>query len=460
VIILYLAMDVPLRGRRVTVMGLGTHGGGVAAARYAARQGAHVTVTDLKSEAALEPVLAELEGVPLRACHLGGHRDQDFRDAEIVVANPAVPPRNLWLKRARRAGALITTEVALFVNVCPAPIIGVTGTMGKSTTAAMIASILAADGRETHLGGNIGGSLLDRLNDITGRGIVILELSSFQLQRIRRRTLGQQRRGWPDVAVVTSFAPHHLDWHGDCASYRTAKQRILKYQSADSLTVLNQRDPRLLKWRKLVRGRLPSPVSPELLPPLKVLGVHNRVNAALAAAAVAGLGCGRKSIESGLIDFSALPHRLQVVGSVEGRLFINDSKATTPAAACAALAARDRPVWLLAGGTDAGTDFDNLAACIARHARGACFFGSSARRLHAAVCLRAGIPLERVDTLRNAMLWCWSHASPGECILLSPACASHDQFADFAERGREFVRVAQAFGPLTGGSGTAASRNP
>jgi UDP-N-acetylmuramoylalanine--D-glutamate ligase len=444
-------MDIEWQGRRVTVMGLGTHGGGVAAVRYAARQGAHVTVTDLKPEAELEPVLAELAGVPLRGCHLGGHREEDFREAEIVVANPAVPPRNPWLERARGAGALITTEIALFVQACPAPMIGVTGTIGKSTTAAMIASILAADGRDAHLGGNIGGSLLDRLDHITNRSIVVLELSSFQLKRLNCRTLGRRAWGWPDVAVVTSFAPHHLDWHGDCAAYIAAKQRILRFQNDDSLTVLNNGDPQIKSWQPSVRGRLQPMLSPEMLPPLRVLGAHNRVNATLAATAARGLRCGSNCVESGLIAFSALPHRLETVGIVQGRLIINDSKATTPAATCAALEAMDRPVWLLAGGYDQGATFDKLAESIVRHARGACFFGTAAARLHDAASSRACMPLHCVETLTDAMLWCWSHASPGECILLSPACTSHDQFADYAARGREFVRIAQGLGQFSAG---------
>ena len=174
-------MNMDYRGRRATIMGLGHFGGGAAAARWLARQGAIVTVTDLADENALADSLPLLADVPIAAVHLGGHREEDFRDADLVVVNPAVRPDSPWLHLARQSGAGSATELELFIENCPAPIIGVTGSNGKSTTAAMIASILKAAGRRTFLGGNIGGSLLDQLPQIGRDDWVVLEISSFQL---------------------------------------------------------------------------------------------------------------------------------------------------------------------------------------------------------------------------------------------------------------------------------------
>lgn len=180
-------MNHAYRGRRVTILGLGHFGGGVAAARWLARQGAVVTVTDLADENTLADSLALLADVPIAALHLGGHREDDFRDADLIVVNPAVRPSSPWLQAAHRSNARLSTELELFIENCPARIVGVTGSNGKSTTAAMIAAILKAGGRRTFLGGNLGGSLLDQLPQIRPDDWVVLEISSFQLWHLRRR---------------------------------------------------------------------------------------------------------------------------------------------------------------------------------------------------------------------------------------------------------------------------------
>ena len=212
-----------LYGQRATVMGLGRHGGGVGAARYLAEQGARVTVTDLADADALADSLDELAGAGIERFHLGGHREADFTEADLVVVNPAVRPDNPFVELARTAGARITSEIELFLDACPAPVIGVTGTTGKSTTAAMIAAALDAAGRRSWLGGNIGRSLLADLPRIRSDDWVVLELSSFQLH-----WLGENVR-WPRLAVLTNFAPNHLDWHGSVEHYRQSKQRLLDH---------------------------------------------------------------------------------------------------------------------------------------------------------------------------------------------------------------------------------------
>ena len=267
------------RGQRVTVMGLGQFGGGAAAARWLAGQGARVTVTDLANETVLAPALASLADCPIAAYHLGGHQEADFREAGLVVVNPAVRPNNPWLEIVRQSGVPLTTEIDLFLQHCPATTIGVTGSNGKSTTAAMIATILQADGRRTWLGGNIGGSLLNVLDKIKPDNSVVLELSSFQLFYLRLETRV------PHIGVITSFSPNHLDWHKDMDEYAAAKRVLFQRQRPADLAVINTHDRRLTAWEQFVCGRLLPLVSIDEFPRLPVAGWHNRLNAACAATA-------------------------------------------------------------------------------------------------------------------------------------------------------------------------------
>lgn len=430
-----------LRGRNVTIMGLGHFGGGVAAARWAARQGAVVTVTDLADRQRLADALAALAGEPIARFHLGGHREDDFRTADVVVVNPAVKPGIPLLAIAVEAGARLTLEIELFMTACPAPIVGVTGTNGKSTTAAMIASILCRDGRRVWLGGNLGGSLLDDLERITPDDWVVLELSSFQLWH-----MGEIHRG-PKVAVVTNCVPNHLNWHGRFADYVASKRRILAGQSADGLAVLNTACGEVASWAGLVRGRLLPPLRAAELPELPVPGQHNRQNAMLAATAALGVGCSRASVERGLKNFRTLPGRLELIGRIDGRTFHNDTTATTPESTIAALEtlAQNGPVWLLAGGSDKGADFGPLVETIVRRARGAALFGALRQSLLDRVTeLAPGFPATAVETMDLSLRWCWERSRPGDSIILSPACASHDQFDNFRHRGEVFAALVSA----------------
>jgi UDP-N-acetylmuramoylalanine--D-glutamate ligase len=465
-------------GQRATVMGLGRHGGGAAAARYLAEKGARVTVTDLADAAALADSVEELAGAGIERLQLGAHYDADFREADLVVVNPAVRPDNPFVELARAAGARIASETELFLEACRAPVIGVTGTTGKSTTAAMIAAALGkpdasarvglrqiddeqtktargapsltrrasrdAVGRRAWLGGNIGRSLLSDLPRITANDWVVLELSSFQLH-----WLGEDVR-WPQLGVLTNFAPNHLDWHGSVEHYRRSKHRLLDhaehvYVGRASQPDCQARTPGLYGSRAGKPDLLRSPIEPWAdadVPPLLVPGRHNRANAALAAAVASAVGADRESIVRGLAGFDGLPHRLQTVAEVAGRLFINDSKATTPEAAIAALESMDRPTWILLGGSDKQIDLSALAAAVGRRARGAAVFGAVAPKLDALLETHA-TSTERVcvDSLEKALDWCWRQSQPGDSILLSPACASLDQFRDYAERGEIFTRL-------------------
>ncbi|MDZ7620645.1 MAG: Mur ligase family protein, partial [Patescibacteria group bacterium] len=262
---------------RATVMGLGHFGGGLAVARWLAANGAEVTVTDLADAATLAEPLAQLATTSIARYALGGHCEADFRDIDLLVVNPAVRPGNRFVQIAQEAGVRIVTEIELLLEHNPAPVIGVTGSNGKSTTTAMIHAILLADGRTAWLGGNLGGSLLNQLRAVQADDWVVLELSSFQLWRLSQAVPA------PHVAVVTSFAPNHLDWHADYADYKASKQKLLLGQKPDDWAVLNARDTEVASWSPLVRGRLVALPPLDEIPPLHVPGNHNRINAACAA---------------------------------------------------------------------------------------------------------------------------------------------------------------------------------
>ena len=436
-------MDVV--GKRATVMGLGRHGGGVAVSRWLAEAGALVTISDRADAAALADSLPQLEGAPIAALHLGGHREADFRAAAMVVVNPAVKPDNEFVKIARQAGAAITSEIELFLERCPAHAIGVTGSNGKSTTSAMIAAILEADGRRVWLGGNIGRSLLPDLDRMTADDWVVLELSSFQLAWLTERC------PLPRLAVVTNFSPNHLDWHGTLAHYAASKRRLLSGLRGEGVAVLDATDPAV---RRLLAGlgepaetcaRVVAPMPAEALPDLAAPGAHNRRNAGLAAAAAGVAGCADAAISRGLRSFSGLPHRLELLGTVAGREFYNDSMATTPESAVAALATFSGRAWLLAGGHDKGSDMDRLGAAVAQHGRGAAFYGAARDTLMTMAQRHApAAALHATQRLDEALSWCFEQSRADDVIVLSPACASYDQYRDYRHRGAHFAMLVDA----------------
>jgi UDP-N-acetylmuramoylalanine--D-glutamate ligase len=433
-------MMMQMRDCRVTVMGLGRHGGGVAAGRWLAKQGAIVTITDQADEEALADSLAELRDVPIASFQLGGHQEADFTDAELIVVNAAVKPGNTFIAAARAAQVPLTSEIELFLERCSGHVIGITGSNGKSTTAAMVAAILSADGRRTWLGGNIGQSLLPELGRIRADDWVVLELSSFQLWWLSDGVR------WPEIGVVTNCTPNHLDWHGDFTAYKRAKQRLLSLQSPNAVAVVNSNDPVTCDWQHLCRGRAILVDGHDDVPPLKVPGKHNRRNAACAAAATKAAGSSTEAIRRGLAEFVGLPHRLELVAEVAGRRFYNDSMATTPESVMAAVDTFSEAAWFLVGGYDKGCDFGPLAEKLAREARGVACFGAAREKITALI---ASHDLPRCDcesfvSMHEALAWCWSNARADESIVLSPACASYDQFRDYRHRGETFAALVRA----------------
>ena len=261
-------------GKRVTVMGLGRHGGGVGAARYLAELGARVTVTDLANERTLGDSLRELSGVPIEQWRLGRHDPENFRHADAIVVNPAVRPDHPLVAEARAAGTLVTTELGLFLDACPARTIGVTGTTGKSSTATMIASILQTADRTTWLGGNIGGCLLGQLPAMRTDDVAVLEFSSFQLYWMPPGVR------MPEAAVVTNFSPNHLDWHPTVAHYAPAKRRLIAEQRPGDTAILNLEDQGFDAWKSVAAGNVVRPDDDGHALPPGVIGGHQRQNAA------------------------------------------------------------------------------------------------------------------------------------------------------------------------------------
>lgn len=444
-------MPLDFRHRRVTVMGLGTFGGGVGAVRFLVEHGAIVTVTDLRSAAELAEPIAQLADTPPAAWHLGGHRDEDFRDADLLVVSPAVPKDEPHLRAAREAGISITSEMNLFWEHNRGRTVCVTGSNGKSTTAALTHALLSAGiaagevpGRRCWLGGNIGRSLLPQVDEIAADDWVVLELSSFQLEDLA------PLKPAPDVAVITNFSPNHLDRHGTVEAYRAAKQNLLRWQTADQIAVLNQDDPDVSRWptaaRRVWFGRdvdLGLPLRDWLTLP----GEHNLRNAQAAACVAIALGAGADSIRRGLQEFQPLPHRLQFVGEHQGRRFYNDSKATTPEAVQLALASLDAPIVLLAGGYDKGIDLAPLARSIAGRTKAVALFGQTAATLEMLVRqfdITGRVAIHRAADLTEAFAWAEQQAAAGDIVLFSPGCASYDQFQNYEQRGEAFVLEVQS----------------
>ena len=400
------------------VMGLGRFGGGLAAAESLLAEGRQVLVTDLAEEAALQAAVTKLRetfGAQVRF-RLGGHEQEDFAQAELVIANPAVPQPwdNPYLQTAWASGATVTTEIARTLDqLSDRKTIAITGSAGKSTTTAMTHAALVAAGIPATRGGNLGESLVGTPKDHT----LVVELSSamawwlYEAPKAPRPTF--------DVALRTNLAPNHLDWHGDMTHYAQCKQAILDHAKVT------------------LDGSTLSPYEGELLVP----GHHNRSNAAAALAAVTALAPHRPAtdFEQGLASFSGLPHRLErvVVPHFPNNGFWNDSKATTAEAVALAIAAvREKgPVRLIAGGRSKGARITPLAELTQK-----CVKTYTIGEMGNVLSKKATGSSECCATLEAAVARALGELVPGEQLLLSPGGTSWDQFENYEVRGQVFQR--------------------
>lgn len=462
------------RGKRVTVVGLGAFGGGAGAARYLARIGCRVLVTDAKPSASLGPALHSLQGLEVELV-LGGHRESDFRDTDLVVASPAVPSTSPYLAFAREAGIPMTTEIRLFLAACPVQmILGITGSNGKSTTTAVAAAMLQRSGLRTWLGGNIGISLLSELSEMRESDRVVLELSSFQLEALDAAGFS------PRVAVVTNLSPNHLDRHGTFDAYVRAKQTIARHQEARDVRVI-LRDPLVQKafgsdfpgrvltfggqdhglpglyldpGRGLARKRTEDGHLVDLfsLASTPLRGDFNRLNLLAAAGAALEAGATHEGMCRAVAEFTGVPHRLERVAELDGVTYFNDSVSTTPESTVASLSTFEgEQVILVAGGYDKGIDLSKLADAAAHLASGVVLIGQTASRLEDLIlsALEGGGRTERpgvvvAGSLGEALGVARSQAPPGSSVLLSPGCASYDMFQNYVDRGEQFRAFVQA----------------
>jgi UDP-N-acetylmuramoylalanine--D-glutamate ligase len=445
----------PFRGARVTVMGLGLFGGGLTAARYFASKGARVTVTDLRTAEQLRESVAALEGSGVDL-HLGGHREEDFAGADVVVANQAVPPESPWLASAKR----VETETNLFFKLCRSSrITGITGSNGKTTTTALIGEILGRGPRRTWVGGNIGAPLLEKVEEIGPDDQVVLELSSFQLEYLDAIARS------PGVSVVMNVTPNHLDRHKTMDAYAAAKRVIVAHQGKTDWKVLNADDPIAagfesasrtatfsrrgpadavgredrVAWRLLGREGT-FDVSARRLP-----GDFNLENMAAATAAsrlAAPDWDGWEAATRGaLVDFRGVEHRLEFAGESGGVKYYNDSIATNPESTLAALDTLPGPFVLIAGGYDKKLPFDALGRKVGERVRVAVLLGETADAIARSIPPGSATEILRAGTFEDAVAQARDAARPGETVLLSPACASYDMFRHFAERGRKFKEL-------------------
>jgi UDP-N-acetylmuramoylalanine--D-glutamate ligase len=397
--------------RRALVLGIGRSGR--AAALALARRGVAVVAADRSPDA--DPGRLAEAGVEVRS---GSEEESLLEGVELVVKSPGVPAESPLAAKARARAIPIWSEVELGYRLLPGnPLIGVTGTNGKTTTTELLGAILRADGRQVEVAGNVGRALTDVAEQIEPGTSVVCELSSFQLEDVHAFTC--------DVAVLLNLEPDHLDRHGTFEAYRDAKLRIFERARAKVVP------------RGLGLDGIEFAVDDPLPAEPRIPGAHNRENAAAATAAARSAGVGNAAIAEALRTFAGVPHRLELVRELRGVRYVNDSKATNTAAARRGVAAYLEPLRLILGGSLKGEDFGPFARDLPANVRSIYLIGEAADELAAALDA-AGRPYSRAGDLAHALAHASADAEPGDVVLLSPAAASYDQFDDFEQRGDTF----------------------
>lgn len=466
-----------LSGKRVLVMGLGIHGGGLGVVRWLLRRGAEVTVTDMADAESLAPsiqALHEAEEITGRTLQyvLGEHRPDDFTTHDLVVANPAVPPTSRWLALAREAGVPVETEMSLFFQLCQSPILGITGTKGKTTTALMTTAILRQAYPDTVVAGNMRISALELMDTIAPTTPVVLELSSFQLSG-----LAPLRRS-PPYACVTNFSPDHLNYHRTMTDYAEAKQQIFRHQHPQDVVVLHHDLLDNPYFQPPTSRCLTFSISPDIAATCSVTtkgnvvcygehlfdvadvqlpGVHNLANALAAAALASAYGIAAHHIRTAIQAFVGVEHRLELVRTMDEVRYINDTTATNPAAAVAALHSFPHErILLIAGGANKGLEFSQLGKTIAQRASIVILLDGNATDLLAEAIRVAAVDEQQpiiygpYSGFAEAIEVAHQAATPGSVVLLSPGCASFGMFRNEFHRGEEFRRLVWLLAPRQG----------
>ena len=436
-------------GRNILIVGGGLSG--VAAAKFLALRGARVRVNDSKPE-------AELRGAPeLRAAGVeliaGGHQEQLFEDADLVVISPGVPLEIPALGRARAAGVPIIGEVELASRFLRGRLVGITGSNGKTTTTTLTGQLLARAGLPTQVGGNIGTPLVSLVETSRVDGFTVIEISSFQLETVEELHL--------NAAALLNITPDHLDRYASMDTYAAAKGNIFRNQTPEDTAVLNADDERVAGMHKATQARAVYFSRKQHLEEgvflrgdevivrwggkeqvlinredVGLRGAHNVEN--VMAALALGLSCGASvdSMRAGVREFSGVEHRLERVAEVAGVKFYNDSKATNVDAAIKALEAFTEPIVVILGGKDKGSDYSPLRPLVSEHCAHAIVIGAAAEKIAAA--LEGAVPLHPASSMAAAVDAAFELSKAGDVVLLAPACASFDMFENYEHRGRVF----------------------
>jgi UDP-N-acetylmuramoylalanine--D-glutamate ligase len=396
----------------------------------------------------------------VREWRIGTDYLEGLTDFDLLFRTPGLSCLDPCLKAARESGVEISSQTRLFLQLCPAPILGITGTKGKGTTTSILHALLATDAARVFSGGNIGRPPIAFLDELRSDDRVVLELSSFQLQDLDLS---------PHIALALSITEDHLDYHTDRAEYIAAKRPICSHQKATDILIVNQDCPTARSfaahspaeiWHYSARSpvaqgawvddnklwaRRPSEEATVICPTtdIPLRGKHNEGNAAAAVAAAIAFGAPTTDFADAIRSFKGLPHRIEYITEYKGITYYNDSLATTVDAAVAAINSFDEPLLLIAGGASKGADFSALGTCIAASSvRAVLLIGDEAVRIEAAIRqVGAQTAVRRCRDLREAITIARSTAQAGDAILLSPACASFDQFSSYAERGELFKQL-------------------
>ncbi len=451
-----------LDSKRVLVVGLGKSG--VASALFLKAHGARVTVSDTKSGDELRneiPVLLD-HGITVET---GGHGDRTFRGQDLIVVSPGVPVDAPPLAQARSLGENVIGEIELAARFLRGPIVAITGSNGKTTTTTLAGEIMTASGFSALVGGNIGTPAISLAERATPETVIVLEVSSFQLETI------QSFR--PKVAMVLNVTPDHLDRHRTLEAYVDAKARIFENQQGTDFAVLNADDPTCVAMAARTKAQVfwfsrqkevqlgawlrdgnivfrDTKGQREILQaaeiPLK--GAHNLENVLAAVCAGALMGCAPEKIRQAVRDFKAVEHRLEFVATVRGVDYYNDSKATNVDATIKALESFPANIHLILGGKDKGSDYTVLNDLLRQRVKRVYTIGAAAAKIESQIISSSGTrgkdggpEVVHAETLENAIRKAYAVAQPGDVVLLAPACASFDQFKSYEHRGKVFKEI-------------------
>jgi UDP-N-acetylmuramoylalanine--D-glutamate ligase len=447
-----LKPGIELAGKQVLVVGLARTG--IATALFCAARGARVTATEERPESQIAETAAKLRaaGVTLE---LGGHGAKTFVDQDLIIPSPGVPPTMPALAAARAIGVPVWSEIELAWRFLRGRLICITGSNGKTTTTSLIGHILETAGVPVQVAGNIGTPLISRVDVSSDSGFTVVEASSFQLESISAFR--------PDVAVLLNLTPDHLDRHGSFEVYGRAKARVFENQAEEDFAVINADDeaaaqyaparPQVAWFSRKKRVENGCFVRDDVIAfrragtetvllrrrDIGLRGVHNVENVLAAVTAARLVGVEPEAMAEGVRSFAGVEHRIEYVATVDGVEYFNDSKATNVDAALKALDAFSGNVIVILGGKDKGCDYAILQDALREHARSVLLIGSSAEKIESQ--LAGAVPVEHAGTLARAVEIAAEVAKPGDTVLLSPACASFDQFDNYEHRGRVFKQL-------------------